>query len=210
MNPLNIIESIYSDVSYQDTLKVRLEREVNSNYSFSRFPLAMDSIQPIECRQYTLTFKTYSNILSRVRISTSLPAPIALRNHSKKLDWDMVITSYSGSQATLSEPLMINNSDLFYNYEDYKSLILSPLGILAILFRKSYGNEKFRQYVNSTLLREEYYKISARNSPTFYIYKDSKFNMEYIKSLGELFNVDRWKLINDVLVMSPYVFSWRD
>ena len=211
MNPLNIIDSIYSGESYPETKKMRIERSVDNNFSASRFPLSIDivSCPNLTITPYQIHFSEYDSILSRTKLSLT-PAPVFLSLSSRRLDWDMVITSYSKSGATLSEPLGINSSELFYNYEDSRSLYLSPLGVLAILFRRSYGNEKFKQYVNSTLLRDDYYKISAKNSPTFYVYKNSKVTMDSIKDVGELFKTDRWRIISDMLIMSPYVFSWRD
>lgn len=212
MNPLNIIDSLYTGTSYKETLNTRLERGLKGNYTVSRFPLTLDYLvnPTLEISPYVLDFNSYSNILSRVKVSISSPVPVNLKLTTFKRDWDSIIPSFSNGTATVSEPLNINSGDLLYSYEDYKVPYMTPIGLLAILFRKSYGNDRFKQYVNSTLLRNDYYKISAKGSPTFYIYKSCNIDMEIIRRIGELFATDRWRMLNDILVSSPYVFSWRD
>lgn len=212
MNPLNIIDSIYSGRSYRETFDTRLERGLKGEYSISRFPLMMDNLTcpDINLSPYSLDFESYNTILSRVRISTASQVPVNLRFTTFKRDWDLIIPYYSNLNAVIYEPIGVDPGSLLYSYEDYKTSYLTPIGLLAVLFRKSYGNDKFKQYINSTLLRNDYYKISTKGSPTFYIHKMCNIDMDLIRKVGELFITDRWKTLNDILISSPFVFSWRD
>ena len=113
--------------------------------------------------------------------------------------------------------LALVSRDLFGTKSLLLSVYTQGLGMEEVedkndfLWMEEGDNANFnRQYINSSILKEEYYKISSKNSPTFYIYKNCKANMGIIKEIGGLFKLERWRIIGDLLVMSPYIFSWRD
>lgn len=204
MNPLNIIDSWYCGVPYKKTLNTQLELIIGGDFEDTRFPS-----QPLVYNPYHLDFETYRGMLKRCEIIMSSPST-SLRFKSPKEDWDSVIKSYSNGEIILSEPLLINSSDLFYPYDD-KVNSISPLGLLALVFRKSYGNEKFKQYVNTELLRNDYYKISSKTSPSFYVYKGYDLGMNYMTEVRDLLEgSDTWGKVKDFFIKSPYIFSWRD
>ena len=196
------MDSLYEGRPYADCLTTQVEDTVGGRFEVSRFPSDNLTVSP-----YLLDYEKYRDMLGRIKISLVRQVPITLSLTSFPPEWDNIVTSYGGVSATINEPLLINENDLFYHCE---GTYLSPLGLMAVLLRKSYGNEKFKQYVNTHLLREDYYKVSAKNSPTFYFHKKTPLDMDFVKKIGELFPSDRWKLVKDFFIQSPYVFSWRD
>ena len=214
MNTLSILESIYTGDSYVKAERIMVDpSEVNLSFKYDlvRFPVKMNSLFKLEFEPYRIDYQRYQEMLTRVKLRVGEGSPLTIDLFSKPEDLELFVTEYDLNNVVLTEPLSISN--LLYNKVNNESC-LSPLGILALLFRKSYGNEEFRRYVNSTLLKEyRKEKISDDKgvSHTIYIRDNYKERIEEIMNLQNyLVCKDVWSCISDFMVHSPYVFSWRD
>lgn len=208
MNSLSILESIYSGEPYPVAEKVMVDpSEVNLSfkYNFMRFPNKNKATVKLEQKPYKIDFEKYKEVLKRTSLRVGEWSPLELDLYSKPDEYEQFIVMYDDARTSLREPLKI--SDLMY---DSKSL--SPLGIMALLFRKCYGNEEFRRFINSTLLKE-YRKEKVMDlgmSKTLYVREDVKERLSMVFNLEKQFDPYNWEYVKDILVQSPYIFIWRD
>lgn len=205
MKALTMIDSIYQGDGYQESTKILIApSDPIFQYKISRFPLEFSFLsEQLEFKPYEVTFNKYEDMLTRVRLRVGvLENNQTLSLFSKDEEFSSYIYCYTNSNAFLGEPE--NVEDLLYKDSKY----LTPLGIYALLFRKCYGNEDFRKVINSTLLKE-YSKTRTQGEVVYVRDKDATLNC--YKELRGLFNSDSNKdLVRDSLIMSPYIFVWRD
>lgn len=195
-----IIESLYQGVPYIETENVRVERWVNPSKkcSITRFPDGASFISPNQVFEpYKINFEKYKELLDRVKIERE-PCE----------DETSLVKFYDGNSAIIREPKTL--PPLLYISEDSNESYLTPYGIIAFLLRKSYGDDRFRQYVNRNILKGEYYKSGTRTSPPFYFWKQGSYDISYLKGYRELFLDRDWKIVQDFVIQSPYIYSWRD
>ena len=205
MKALTMIDSIYQGDGYQESTKIlSVPSDPIFQYKISRFPLEVPFLsEQLEFKPYDVTFSKYESMLTRVRLRVGvLGNNQTLSLFSKDEDFNPYIYYYTNSKASLGEPE--NIEDLLYK----DSKFLTPLGIYALLFRKCYGNDEFRRVINSTLLKE-YSKIRTQGEVVYI--RDKDIALSCYKELRNLFNSDSNKeLVRNSLIMSPYIFIWRD
>lgn len=203
MNSLSLIECIYSGTPYKESERMLVDpSEVNLSFKFkaSRFD-TRSKTRPIEVVPYKIDFEKYCAILSRVTVVTDIYVGSgALNLYSKAEEFAPFLLGYDSVCAVVREPLNMQN--LLYPTGE-----LSPLGILALLFRKCYGDQAFKRYINSTLLKE-FRKVKLKNGPAIYLRSEYPLILDSIVNLHD--SGLEWEHISDFMVRSPYAFMWRD
>jgi len=206
MDALHIIESIYSGKSYKETLDVALKANYSPfDFKITRVPPKHNIIKSnIEFEPYKLDMETYSRMLEKLNLNIFNVIPISLGLFSRPEDFDLCISEFFNGKGTITEPLKLE--DLLFSDKSSNSY-LSPLGLLAILFRKSYGNEEFKVFVNSTFLKE--YLKTKVNGKTCYVRNES--DVKFVEELQKYFvGENNWQKVSNTLIQSPFVYIWRD
>lgn len=198
MDTQHMIESVYSGVPYAQAEKVKLSRGEPPLPTFikTRIPNDSNLFKEVKFSPYQITLEKYMEILGRVRLS-----------QSECDELGEVFREFSLNKSTLREPKHLEG----LLYPSDSGVYLTPNGVLAFLYRKSYGDQKFKQYINSTILKESYYKSGSKSSPPIYFWKDGGIGWEFLRDLGRMFSAsDRWKRISNMMLETPYVYIWRD
>lgn len=198
MDTQHMIESVYSGVPYAQAEKVKLSRGESPlpTFTSTRIPNDSNLFKEVKFSPYQITLEKYMEILGRVRLSQSECGEL-----------EEVFKEFSLTKSTLKEPRHLEG--LLYPCDS--GIYLTPNGVLAFLYRRSYGDQKFKQYINSTILKESYYKSGSKSSPPIYFWKDGGIGWEFLRDLGRMFSAsDRWKRISNMMLETPYVYIWRD
>ena len=199
MDTQHMIESVYSGVPYTQSEKVKLSRGASPLPTFNLTRIPNDSnnmFKEVKFSPYQITLEKYMEILGRVRLSQDECEEIG-----------EVFKEFSLNKSVIREPSHLEG----LLYPSDSGVYLTPNGVLAFLYRRSYGDQKFKQYINSTILKESYYKSGSKSSPPIYFWKDGEIGWEFLRSLGRIFSsADRWKRISNILLETPYIYIWRD
>lgn len=214
MNTLSILESVYTGDSYVNSERIMVDpSEVNLSYKYDkvRFPVKANPLFRLEFEPYELDYRKYEEILTRVKLRVGIWNSTTLDLFSRPEDSELFVSEYNLNRTVLTEPSSMSN--LIYNKMG-SEVFISPLGVMALLFRRSYGCDEFKRYINSTLLKEyRKEKVVDVNGVTHTIYvKDChKDRIEFLLNLQSyLVCDDPWSYMLDFMVQSPYIFGWRD
>lgn len=86
---------------------------------------------------------------------------------------------------------------------------INPLGLTALLLRKSYGNRKFRDKVNSELLQDGYSEVFVKGIK-YYIRYDLEQGKEMIETILSRYGRKSNSILDNMLVNIPDIWKWRD
>lgn len=194
-----MIDSCYSGESYKDSLgNIAVDMSDSSSFfkKITRYytPLVMPKYQP-----YLIDYQHYSDLLLRVKI---LPAKNNLLIKSAFMNDMIGLTQhFDDGDLTILEPGMLEG--LMVGDD------INPLGLTALLLRKSYGNRKFRDKVNSELLQDGYSEVFVKGIK-YYIRYDLEQGKEMIETILSRYGRKSNSILDNMLVNIPDIWKWRD
>lgn len=199
MNYANMIDSCYSGESYKDSLETVAVDVLDSTSYFKKYTRYYTPLNLPKYKPYELNYQQYSQLLLRVNI---LPADNNLLVKSAFLNDMLAFTqNFKDGELTILEPGRLEG---LMNEDD-----VNPLGLTALLLRKSYGNRKFRDKVSSELLQDGYSKTTV-GKVKYYIRHDLAQGEELIETILSRYGKKANSILDSMLVNIPDIWKWRD